>query len=60
MNLSRLPEYRKLLTFLLTVLGNAMALGLVPQAYLVWAFLAVNSAGAYGIWRLPNAEKEAE
>lgn len=52
----RLPEYRKLLVFVLTVVGNALNLGLVPEPAKVWVFLVISTAGAYGVYRLPNED----
>jgi hypothetical protein len=48
-------KYRKLLVFIVTALGDAVTLGLIPEAYQPLALAFITVAGGYGIYRVENA-----
>jgi hypothetical protein len=45
---------RKALVALLTALGVAVSLGLLPEPYVSWVPVVVAFLGAYGVYAVPN------
>lgn len=53
--LDRAREARKVLVYVLGVLGQLVALGVVPDAALPWVAAALAAATGLGIYSVPNA-----
>jgi hypothetical protein len=49
------PAYRKYAVVAVTVAGDAIALGLLPNSVCKWIAVGISAAGAVGVKAVPNA-----